>query len=98
VVSLHTVAPDPILVMATLDGGALVIGRVDERYSATVTNGHGGVRLDQQLAVLAGRPAVAHRLERQSVEVLALLVPRVGTSQPITLLAASKSIVAATGS
>jgi len=98
VTAVHSVAGDPPLAMPTLDGGALVIGRVDQQYTATVTAGRGSVRLDQQLAVLAGRPTVSSQLERRSVEVFAFHVPRAGSSDKITLVAASRSDVSATGS
>jgi hypothetical protein len=98
VTSQHAVAPDPPLAIATLDGGALVIARLDQRYAATVVPGKGTVRLDTQLAVLAGRATVSKSLERRSVEVVALHVPKVGTSDKITLVAASRSDVSASGS
>jgi len=92
------VVPGAVFAMPTQDGGALVVGRVDERYTATVTPGKGSVRLEPALAVLAGRTTVAQKLDRRSVEVLAFHVPRAGTADKITLVAASKADVAATGS
>jgi hypothetical protein len=97
VLAQHTASKDAPLAMRTKDGGALVIGRIDQRYTATVSPGRGSVRLDPQLAVLVGKPSIAVSLERRSVQVLAFYVPPVGTTGPITLLAASKSDVSATG-
>jgi hypothetical protein len=97
VLSQHTVGADPPLAIATRDGGALVIGRLDQRYTATVNPGRGSVRLDTQLATLAGRATVSTNLERRSVEVVALQVPKAGSSEKITLVAASRSDVSATG-
>jgi hypothetical protein len=98
VLSTHAVAPEAPLAIATLDGGALVIGRLDQRYTATVTPGRGSVTLDAELAALVGRPSVSTSLERRSVEVVALYVPKAGTAGKISLIAASRSDVSATGS
>jgi hypothetical protein len=98
VLAEHTLAGEPVFALATLDGGALVIGRVDQKYSVTVAPGKGSVRLDQQLAALAGRQLVTKKLDRTAVETLAFYVPRAGGSTPIALVAASKADVAATGS
>jgi len=98
VVAEHTVSRDPVFALATMDGGALVIGRVDQKYSVTVAAGKGSVRLDQQLAALAGVQTVSKKLDRTAVETLAFYVPRAGSTAPIALLAASKGDVAATAS
>ncbi|HEY6793727.1 MAG TPA: hypothetical protein VI248_03480 [Kineosporiaceae bacterium] len=98
VVSTHAVASQAPLAIATRDGGALVIARLDQRYAATVTPGRGSVTLDAELAALAGRAAVSTSLERRSVEVVALHVPKAGAVDKISLVAASRSDVSATGS
>jgi hypothetical protein len=98
VIAQHAVPPGAPFAMATLDGGALVIGRVDQTYTATVTPGKGSARLDPQLAALAGRPTISKSLVRHSVEVLAFHVPPAGTADKITLLAAGRWDVSATGS
>jgi hypothetical protein len=94
---LHKFAPVGPFALPTLDGGALVVGRIDQRYQVTVASGKGEVRLDPPLAVLAGRPVVTKRIDRWSVEVLAFYVPKAGSSSKITLLAASRTDVAAAG-
>lgn len=98
VLAEHTASPDTVFAVPTQDGGALVIGRVDQRYTATVTPGRGSVRLEPPLAALAGRTTFAKTLDRRSVEVLAFHVPRAGTADRISLVAASKTDVSATGS
>jgi hypothetical protein len=98
VMSSHSVAPGPVFALATVNGGALVIGRVDQKYMVTVTRGRGSVQLDQQLAALAGRVAVGVRLERTAAQTLAFYVPRAGSAGKVTLLAASKADIAASGS
>jgi hypothetical protein len=98
VTSSHHVAPGPVFALATVDAGAVVIGRVDQKYVVTVARGKGSVQLDQELAALAGRAGVGTRLERTAVQTLAFYVPKAGGAGKITLLAASKADVAATGS
>jgi len=84
-------------VLPTQDGGALVIGRVDQRYSVTVAPGRAAVRLDPQLAALTGRQVVSRRLDRWSVEVLAFYVPKASRSAKVDLIAASRTDVVASG-
>jgi hypothetical protein len=98
VVAVHTASAEAPFAMPTQDGGALVIGRIDQRYTATVAPGKGSVRLGADLAVLAGRATVAGRLERRSAEVVAFHVPPAGSRDTITLIAAGKADVGATGS
>jgi hypothetical protein len=97
VTALHKFAPVGPFAMPTADGGAIVIGRVDQRYQVVVAPGRGPVRLDAPLAALAGRPSVSRHLDRWSVEVLAFAVPKAGSSAKITLIAASRTDVAASG-
>lgn len=98
VTALHKFAPVGPFAIPTLDGGAVVVGRVDQRYQVTVAPGRGAVRLDPPLAALAGRQVVTKRLDRWSVEVLAFHVPKAGSRSKITLIAASRTDVAAAGS
>lgn len=98
VTALHKFAPVGPFALPTLDGGAIVVGRVDQRYQVVVAAGRGAVRLDPPLAALAGRQVVAKRLDRWSVEVLAFYVPKAGSTSKITLVAASRTDVAAAGS
>lgn len=94
----HTLVKDAMFVLPTRDGGALVIGRVDQLYQLSVTPGRGAVRLDAPLAALARRQVVTKRLQRRSIELLAFHVPRAGSRDRVTLVAASRTDVAATGS
>lgn len=98
VTASHTSGTQPPFALPTQDGGALVVGRIDQRYVVTVAAGRKSVRLDPQLAALAGRPVVATRVERRSVEVLAFYVPKAGSRAQVNLIAASRTDVAATGS
>ena len=97
VADLHKFAPVGPFALPTLDGGALVVGRIDQRYQVTVAPGRGAVQLDPPLAALAGRQVVTKRVDRWSVEVLAFYVPKAGSSSKIRLIAASRTDVAAVG-
>jgi hypothetical protein len=97
VTALHKLAPIGPFSLPTQDGGALVIGRIDQRYSVVVAPGRRAVRLDPPLAALAGRQMVTKKLDRWSVEVVAFYVPKAGSSAKITLIAASRVDVAAGG-
>jgi hypothetical protein len=97
VTALHKWAPVGPFALPTRDGGALVIGRIDQRYSVVVAPGRRAVRLDPELAALAARQVVTKKLDRWSVEVLAFYVPKAGSPAKITLIAASRTDVAAAG-
>ena len=88
---------DGLLALRTEDGGALVIGALEQLYRVTVRPGKGQVRLDADLAALAGVPRVGRRLQRTAVEVLAFHVPAAGRGA-ISLVAATKGDVSALGS
>jgi hypothetical protein len=98
VTSQYSVAPDGPLSMATTDGGALVIGRIDQLYQVVVAKDKGSVALDQQLAALAGRATVTTQLQRTAAQTFAFYVPKAGGGGKVVLLAASKSDTGATGS
>jgi hypothetical protein len=97
VLASHRTGPQAPYALPTRDGGALVVGRVDQRYVVTVAAGRGPVRLDAQLSALAGRTSVTARVERRSVEVLAFHVPKAGSSALTELVAAARTHIAATG-
>jgi hypothetical protein len=101
VMASHALAKDAPFALRTRDGGALVIGRIDQTWTVTIAAGKGSAKLDPALAVLVGKPSISQRLERHAVEVVALYVPKAGAgagaAEKITLLAASKSDVSATG-
>lgn len=90
--------------LRTRDGGALVIVELLHTYQVTVDAGGGVVRPDEDWAALAGRSEFTRTLRRESVEVLAFVVPpapagaRSASDPKPTLVAAVKGDVAATGS
>jgi hypothetical protein len=98
VTSVHRPSDDGALALRTQDGGALVIGALEQLYRVTVPAGSGGtVSLDPDLAALAGVPRIGRRLQRTSVELLAFRVPPAGRGA-VSLVAADKEDVSATGS
>ena len=94
--SLHRPTSDGLLALRTQDGGALVIGALEQIYQVTVRP-NGAVSLDPDLAALAGVPRIGRRLQRISVEIVAFHVPPTG-SGTISVVAAAKGDVSAIGS
>jgi hypothetical protein len=90
-----TTGTDPFAVR-TLDGGALVIGRLQQEHVVTVKKGKGTVRYkDQNLAALAGgKKEFTKQITRTAVEVLVFHVPPAGQGE-ITVIAAQKGDVKA---
>jgi hypothetical protein len=81
-----------------VDGGALVVLAIDQAYVVDVAAGAGAVTADADLAALAGRTQFTSSLNRRAVELLAFHVPARGARSTVTLVAASKADVSATGS
>jgi hypothetical protein len=96
VTSVHRPTDDGLLALRTQDGGALVIGALEQLYRVTVLQ-KGVVSLDPDLAALAGVPRIGRRLQRTSVEVLAFHVPPAGRST-ISVVAGAKTDISAIGS
>jgi hypothetical protein len=89
---------DGILALRTSDGGALVIGTLEQVYAVEVARSKGSVAIkDKELAALFGSGRITRELRRTSLEILAFHVPRAGAGDPIRLVAASKADVAASG-
>ena len=97
--AVHVPAKGPVLALRTSDGGALVVGAVEQTYVVTVGKGKGSVTVtDPALASLFGRPTITRELRRTSLEVFAFAVPAAGSGAPVRLLAASRTDLRATGS
>jgi hypothetical protein len=95
--SVQRPSNDGLLALRTKDGGALVVGALEQIYRVTVRSAKGGVTLDPDLAALAKVPRITRRLQRTSVEMLAFHVPPAGGGA-ISLVAAAKGDVSAIGS
>lgn len=93
----HRPSADGLVSLRTQDGGALVVGALEQLYTVTVRGGAGQVTLDADLAALAGVARIGRSLQRTSVETLAFRVPPAGGG-PVSLLAAAKGDVSAVGS
>jgi hypothetical protein len=89
---------DATLALRTGDGGALVIGTLEQIYEVTVRRGKGSVTFDdRELAALFGARTIKERLTRVSLQTLAFHVPSAATGGQVRLLAASKADVRASG-
>ncbi|HVN11430.1 MAG TPA: hypothetical protein VMT69_05015 [Kineosporiaceae bacterium] len=95
--NVHRPSSDGVLALRTQDGGALVVAALEQLYQIRVQPGQGLVKLDADLAALAGVPQIGHRLRRTSVEVLAFQVPPSGGGK-VSVIAASKADTSAVGS
>jgi hypothetical protein len=94
--SVHRPTGDGLLALRTRDGGALVVGALEQLYRVTVLQ-KGVVSLDPDLAALAGVPRIGRRLQRTSVEILAFHVPPAGGGT-ISVVAGAKTDISAIGS
>ncbi len=92
----HRPSSDGIVALRTQDGGALVVAALEQLYQVRVSPGQGLVKLDADLAALAGVPQIGRRLRRTSIEALAFLVPPAGGK--VSVIAASKADTSAVGS
>ena len=95
--SVHRPSADGLLAVRTQDGGALVVGALEQLYRVTVRSPKGTVTLDPDLAALAKLPRIGRSLQRTSVEILAFQVPPAGGGA-VSLVAAAKGDVSAIGS
>jgi hypothetical protein len=95
--SVHRPSGDGLLALRTQDGGALVVGALEQLYRVTVRQRKGQVRLDGDLAALAKVPRISRQLQRTSVEMLAFHVPATGGGA-VSVVAAAKGDVSALGS
>jgi hypothetical protein len=93
--SRHVVTGDPLAVRTT-DGGALVLGELQQTYVITIKKGQGKVAVtDKDLAALAGgTKQIKKSLTRTAVEVVVFHVPPRGKGL-ITVIAAQKGDVKA---
>lgn len=97
--SSHRVGTERPLALRAKDGGALVIGVLQQTTTITVKRGKGKVAItDKELAALAGGDAsITKKLTRTALEVVAFRVPLKGEGL-ITVVAARKGDVKAVAS
>jgi len=94
--SKHTVASAEPFAVRTADGGALVVGELQQKYTITIKKGKGAVDVtDKNLAALAGgKSKIKKSLTRTAAEVVVFKVPPRGKGL-ITVIAAQKGDVEA---
>ena len=98
VTATHAVVPDTVFAVRTADGGALVVGRLQQKVSIVVKPDAGTVKVsDLDLAALAGRSVFRKSVTRVSAELVALYVPPAGSTL-IDVIAAEKADLTVTGS
>jgi hypothetical protein len=94
--SSHAIGSDPPFAVRTPDGGALVIGELQQTYVVKIKKGKGSVKIsDTDLAALAGgKKQFSTSITRTAVEVAVFRVPPQGKGL-ITVIAAQKGDVKA---
>ena len=94
--STHRVGSSDPIALRTADGGALVIGELQQEYVVTVKKGKGTVKVsDKDLAALAdGKQQFSKKFTRTAVEIVVFNVPPRGKGL-ITVIAAQKGDVKA---
>ncbi|MFI7589603.1 hypothetical protein ACIB24_21255 [Spongisporangium articulatum] len=93
VTSRHRAMSGAPVAIRTTDGGAVVIGELEQTYTLKTKNNRAVQLTDKQLQALAGgKKAFGKTFTRTSVEVIVLYVPRSGD---VTVVAAQKGDVKA---
>lgn len=91
----YQVTPDPVLSLATADGGALVVGTFTTTTSITLVDST--LKIGDQTAALLGTDTVASSLTITWLSVVAFEVPPAGSTAQITVLGAEHSRIQVTG-
>ena len=93
----HVADPKSILALRTSDGGALVVGVIEQTYVITLKTDAGKITPHGSFAGLTTRTSFTKKLTRTSLEVVALSVPKTGGGV-VRLIAAQKADVKLVGS
>lgn len=84
----YTPDPAPLTVIGTVDGGALVVGKLTTVSTASVTVGGAKLSLSPVESALATASDATHSLVRTYTDVLVFRVPPAGSTAQVQLLAA----------
>ena len=84
----YTPDPAPLTVIGTVDGGALVVGKMTTVSTVSITVGGAKLSLSAVEAALAGKPEATQSLVRTYTDVLVFRVPPAGAKSPVQLVAA----------
>lgn len=90
----YTPDPAPLTVIGTVDGGALVVGKVTTVSTVSITVGGAKLTLSPVESALAGASEATHSLVRTYTDVLVFRVPPTGATTPVQLVAAEAVLTA----
>lgn len=93
----YTPDPAPMTTLATVDGGALVVGKLTTVSTVVLTPG-GTIKLDPFYAALTGKQSAASNFVRTFTDVVIVYVPPAGSKDLMQVLAAEHAITAVTAS
>ncbi|GCE77201.1 hypothetical protein [Cellulomonas biazotea] len=95
----YTPAPAPVVALATVDGGAIVVGEMTTVSTVTLTVSGGTIPItDPFYAALAGTDSAGTAFARTFTDVLVMYVPPADSGAPIQVLAAEHAVTAASAS
>ncbi|MGY4645586.1 hypothetical protein [Cellulomonas sp. URHB0016] len=95
----YTPEPAPQVSLATVDGGALVVGHLTTVSTVTLTVAGGTIPIqDPFYAALAGTQSAGTSFVRTFSDVLVMYVPPAGSGAPVQVLAAEHAVTSATAS
>ncbi len=92
----YAAAPAPVVALATVDGGALVVTEMTTTSTVSVTAPGGTVSVEPFYAALAGGATTASSLSRVFTDVLVVYVPPAGSGAQAQVLAAEHTVTSAT--
>lgn len=95
----YTVDPASVVGLATVDGGAIVVGQMTTVSTVTLTVAGGTIPIsDPFYAALAGTQSAGGSFTRTFTDVLVMYVPPEGSGAPVQVLAAEHAVTSASAS
>ncbi|WP_028047522.1 hypothetical protein [Cellulomonas sp. URHE0023] len=92
----YTPEPAPLTTLATVDGGAIVVGQLTTVSTVSLTAGGSIPILDPFYAVLTGKQSASSNLVRTFTDVVIIYVPPAGSTALMQVLAAEHAVTAVT--
>jgi len=92
----YTPEPTPMTTLATVDGGAIVVGQLTTVSTVSLTAGGTIPIVDPFYAALTGKPSASSSFVRTFTDVVIMYVPPAGSSAQVQVLAAEHAITAVT--
>jgi hypothetical protein len=90
----YTPEPTPLSSLATVDGGAIVVGQLTTVSTVQLTAGATIPIVDPFYAALTGKASAASSFVRTFTDVLIMYIPPAGSTAPMQMLAAEHAITA----